>query len=85
MSFVIPEKYMSRVLTTVYYPEDWDVEGFHRYLKEQNFVVYRGKLYFEKAFQIANIGHITEQHLIRFLDLLEGVIHSQNLQITGSR
>ena len=39
--------------------------------------------YFEKAFQIANIGHITEQHLIRFLDLLEGVIHSQNLQITG--
>ena len=41
------------------------------------------RVYFEKAFQIANIGHITEQHLIRFLDLLEGVIHSQNLQITG--
>jgi 2-aminoethylphosphonate-pyruvate transaminase len=69
---VIEESQMSRVLTTVYYPEGIDVEAFHDFVKAHNFVIYRGKgPYLGKAFQIANIGHVREEHVLAFLDLME--------------
>jgi 2-aminoethylphosphonate-pyruvate transaminase len=77
LSFVIDEVDMSRVLTTVYYPEGIDVEAFHEWIKKHNYVIYRGKgPYLGKAFQIANIGHVTEEQITAFLDLLEqGLSH----------
>jgi 2-aminoethylphosphonate-pyruvate transaminase len=72
LSFVIDESLMSRVLTTVSYPDGIDVEAFHEWIKKHNFVIYRGKgPYLGKAFQIANIGHVKEEHISAFLDLLE--------------
>jgi 2-aminoethylphosphonate-pyruvate transaminase len=72
MSFPIAESQMSRVLTTVYYPADVDVEGFHEWVKQHNYVIYRGKgPLLGKAFQIANIGHVREEHVRAFLDLME--------------
>jgi 2-aminoethylphosphonate-pyruvate transaminase len=72
MKFVIEEEHMSRVLTTVYYPEGIDVEGFHDWIKENNYVIYRGKgPFLGKAFQIANIGHVRKEHVVAFLDIME--------------
>jgi 2-aminoethylphosphonate-pyruvate transaminase len=72
MKFVIPEEHMSRVLTTVYYPEGLDVERFHDWVKQNNYVIYRGKgPLLGKAFQIANIGHVREEHVLAFLDMME--------------
>ncbi|MCX7569867.1 aminotransferase class V-fold PLP-dependent enzyme [Tumebacillus sp. DT12] len=72
MSTVIEEEQMSRVLTTAYYPEGIDIEAFHDFVKEHNFVIYRGKgPFLGKAFQIANIGHVREEHVLAFLDLME--------------
>jgi len=72
MKFVIAEEDMSRVLTTVYYPEGIDVEGFHDWVKQNNYVIYRGKgPYLGKAFQIANIGHVRKEHVAAFLDMME--------------
>ncbi|MGZ4163027.1 MAG: aminotransferase class V-fold PLP-dependent enzyme [Tumebacillaceae bacterium] len=72
MKFPIPEEHMSRVLTTVYYPEGIDVEEFHEWVKQNNYVIYRGKgPLLGKAFQIANIGHVREEHVMAFLDLME--------------
>ena len=72
MGFVIPEESMSRVLTTVLYPEGIDVEEFHDWVKQHNYVIYRGKgPLLNKAFQIANIGHVRKEHVVAFLDLME--------------
>jgi 2-aminoethylphosphonate-pyruvate transaminase len=72
MQFVIPEEHMSRVLTTVYYPDGIDVEAFHTWIKEHNFVIYRGKgPLLGKAFQIANIGHVKVEHVVKFLEVME--------------
>src|SRR3569833_3073734 len=72
MAFVIPEERMSRVLTTVFYPEGIDVEEFHNWVKQHNYVIYRGKgPLLAKAFQIANIGHVRKEHVVAFLDLME--------------
>jgi 2-aminoethylphosphonate-pyruvate transaminase len=72
MQFVIPEEHMSRVLTTVYYPDGVNAETFHKFVKEQNFVIYRGKgPLLGKAFQIANIGHVEPHHVRKFLDVME--------------
>lgn len=80
MKFVIAEEDMSRVLTTVYYPEGIDVEGFHDWVKEHNYVIYRGKgPYLGKAFQIANIGHVRKEHVAAFLDMMEQGFKQNNL------
>ncbi|MBL0386581.1 aminotransferase class V-fold PLP-dependent enzyme [Tumebacillus sp. ITR2] len=72
MSFPIEESQMSRVLTTVYYPDGIDVEAFHEWVKQHNYVIYRGKgPLLGRAFQIANIGHVREEHVLAFLDLME--------------
>ena len=72
MGFVIPEENMSRVLTTVFYPECIDVEEFHNWVNQHNYVIYRGKgPLLGKAFQIANIGHVRKEHVVAFLDLME--------------
>lgn len=72
LQFVIEEEQMSRVLTTVYYPEGIDVEEFHDWVKQNNYVIYRGKgPFLGKAFQIANIGHVREEHVRSFLDIME--------------
>ncbi|PND17334.1 hypothetical protein CW304_09215 [Bacillus sp. UFRGS-B20] len=83
MSFVIPEKYMSRVLTTVcIIQRDCGCRRISQVFgKEQNFcsLPVKGSHILKKAFQIANIGHITEQHFNKIFDLLEGVIHFTKL------
>ncbi|ASS76279.1 hypothetical protein CIG75_15890 [Tumebacillus algifaecis] len=72
MQFVIEESDMSCVLTTVYYPQGIDVEAFHDWVKQNNYVIYRGKgPFLGKAFQIANIGHVREEHVLSFLDMME--------------
>lgn len=72
LAFIIPEEQMSRVLTTVKYPEGIDVEAFHEWIKKNNYVIYRGKgPFLGKAFQIANIGHVRKEHVVAFLDLME--------------
>ncbi|UOF90476.1 aminotransferase class V-fold PLP-dependent enzyme [Fodinisporobacter ferrooxydans] len=72
VSFVIPEDQMSCVLTTVYYPDGIDAEAFHAYVKEHNFVIYRGKgPLLGRAFQIANIGHVKQEHIEEFLRVMK--------------
>jgi 2-aminoethylphosphonate-pyruvate transaminase len=83
MSTVIPEEQMSRVLTTVFYPENVDVEAFHEWVKQHNYVIYRGKgPFLGKAFQIANIGHVREEHVLAFLDLMESGFKQQGQEAT---
>jgi len=69
---VLPVEAMSRVLTTVYYPEWIDVEGFHRWIRQQNYVVYRGKGPLAgRAFQVANIGWLSRTEIEHFMELVE--------------
>ncbi len=68
---VIPASMMSRVLTTFYYPDDVDVEHFHQWIRQHDYVIYRGKGPLEnRAFQVANIGCLSKGHVERFVDVV---------------
>jgi 2-aminoethylphosphonate-pyruvate transaminase len=68
---VIPTAMMSRVLTTLYYPKDLDVEHFHQWVRQHDYVIYRGKGPLEnRAFQVANIGCLSNGHVERFVDVM---------------
>lgn len=72
LKFVISENSMSRVLTTVYYPDNLDIFQFHKFLKEKKIVIYKGKGPLEgRAFQVANIGSIQIDHLLFFISVLQ--------------
>nr|WP_081791852.1 aminotransferase class V-fold PLP-dependent enzyme [Caldalkalibacillus mannanilyticus] len=74
-SFVVEEEYMSSVLTCIYYPEGIDVELFHHLLKEQHYVIYQCKGPLQnRAFQIANIGAIKQEHIYGVLNAIDGVL-----------
>jgi 2-aminoethylphosphonate-pyruvate transaminase len=69
---VIPPSAMSRTLTTFYYPDAIDVEGFHQWIRQHNFVIYRGKGPLEgKAFQVANIGWLDSSDMERFVNVVK--------------
>ena len=62
---------MSRVLTTLYYPDDVDVEHFHQWIRQHDYVIYRGKGPLEnRAFQVANIGCLSKGHVEGFVDVV---------------
>jgi 2-aminoethylphosphonate-pyruvate transaminase len=68
---VIPASMMSRVLTTFYYPDDVDVEHFHQWVRQHDYVIYRGKGPLEnRAFQVANIGCLSKGDVERFVDIV---------------
>ncbi len=75
LSFVIPEHHMSNVLTTVAVPEGVDYQAIKDRLKERGYLVYGGKgPLTDKAFQVANIGMVKEQHLHDFLRDLQWIL-----------
>jgi 2-aminoethylphosphonate-pyruvate transaminase len=68
---VIPTAMMSRVLTTFYYPDDVDVEHFHQWIRQHDYIIYRGKgPLVNRAFQVANIGCLSKGHIERFVDVV---------------
>lgn len=75
--FLIDEKDMSSVLTTVHIPSHIDLELFKRKLKDKNIIIYDGKGPFQnKVFQVGNIGAITSNEIDFFLDALKDVLQS---------
>lgn len=64
LKFLIDEKYMSNVLTTVVCPAYTTVAEVQEKLKEKKIIIYAGKGELkEKVFQIANIGEIKKSDI----------------------
>jgi 2-aminoethylphosphonate-pyruvate transaminase len=73
--FLINEKDMCSILTTVYVPENVDVTILRQRLREKSIIIYEGKGYFKgKVFQVGNIGEISELDIQYFLNCLKEII-----------
>lgn len=74
LKFFIPREYMSNVLTVVLLPRSVSFSQLHNKLKERRIIIYHciGRLS-NKAFRIANIGSITEEHVQYFLESMENI------------
>lgn len=71
LSFLIPDKQMSNVLTTVHIPSYLTFAHLQKELRKRNIIVYNGKgPLADKVFQVANMGEIT----LRDIDMLLRVL-----------
>lgn len=78
LKFLLDEKVMSSVLTTVLIPASTTFENLHNKLKEKNIIVYNGKgPLTNKIFQVGNIGDLPKSDIIFFLKTLKGVLKYQ--------
>lgn len=74
LKFVIDQKDMCSVLTTVLMPFYIDVVLFHQKLRDKSIIIYAGKGCFKnKVFQVGCIGELSNDDIQFFLDTL-GVI-----------
>ncbi len=77
LNFLINQKHMSSVLTTVYIPSHIDVSIFRQKLREKSIIIYEGKGCFKnKVFQVGNIGELSFDDIRFFLDSLKEVLQS---------
>jgi 2-aminoethylphosphonate-pyruvate transaminase len=72
LEFLIAERDMCSVLTTVRVPNSVDVSDLRRRLRDSAIIIYEGKGCFkDKVFQVGNIGEITDLDIAFFLEKLE--------------
>ena len=77
LTFLIDEKDMCSVLTTVHLPPHVDVTLFRQKLRDKSIIIYEGKGRFKnKVFQVGNIGELSFADIQFFLDSLDNVLQS---------
>lgn len=82
LSFLLDEKNMSSVLTTIKLPNSVEFEKLKSCLRERNIIVYNGKgPLLNKVFQVGNIGSINKDNVEFFLKNLHEVLE----QLTTDR
>jgi len=75
LKFLIDQKDMSCILTTVYIPSHIDLGVFRQKLREKSIIIYEGKGCFKnRVFQVGNIGELSFSDIQFFLDTLQGVL-----------
>ncbi|VAW95906.1 transaminase [hydrothermal vent metagenome] len=83
LKFLIDEKNMCSVLTTVHVPSHIDVTVFRQKLREKSIIIYEGKGCFKnKVFQVGNIGELSFDDIEFFLETLGTVLQRfNNIQV----
>ncbi len=77
LKFLIQQKDMCSVLTTVHIPVHIDIDIFRHKLREKSIIIYEGKGFFKgKVFQVGNIGELSFTDIKYFLVSLADVIQS---------
>jgi len=77
LKFLIDQKDMCSVLTTVHIPSHIDVGIFRKKLREKSIIIYEGKGCFKnRVFQVGNIGELSYDDIQFFLDSLREVLQS---------
>lgn len=85
LKFLIDQKDMSSVLTTVYTPSHIDVAVLRQKLRKKSIIIYEGKGCFKnRVFQVGNIGKLSLAEIQFFLDSLREVLQSFNTVKTRS-
>jgi len=77
LKFLIDQKEMCSVLTTVYLPVHINIDEFRKKLREKSIIIYEGKGAFKnRVFQVGNIGELSVDEIHFFLDSLGEVLRS---------
>ncbi len=77
LKFLIDQKDMCSVLTTVYIPSHIDVSIFRQQLRDKSIIIYEGKGCLKnRVFQVGNIGELSFDDIQYFLDSLREVLQS---------
>jgi 2-aminoethylphosphonate-pyruvate transaminase len=77
LTFLIPQKEMCSMLTTVNIPAHIDVTQFRNRLRAKSIIIYEGKGCFHgKVFQVGNIGNLSLDDIQFFIDSLNEVLVS---------
>ncbi len=77
LTFLIKEKDMCSMLTTVNIPAHIDVTQFRNRLRDKSIIIYEGKgCFLGKIFQVGNIGDLSHDDIQFFLDSLKDVLAS---------
>lgn len=73
-NFLIGEKYMCSMLTTVVLPNSMQIDLLRSELRKKDIIIYNGKGPFLNAvFQVGNIGNLNERNILYFLKSLKCV------------
>lgn len=79
LKFLISQRDMCSVLTTVHIPSHIDVSLFRKKLREKSIIIYEGKGCFKnKVFQVGNIGELSFDDLQYFLSSVGEILLSMN-------
>ncbi len=79
LKFLIAQKDMCSVLTTVHMPAHIEMSQFRTKLRDKSIIIYEGKGCFkDKVFQVGNIGELSFEDLRYFLSSLGEVLLSFN-------
>jgi 2-aminoethylphosphonate-pyruvate transaminase len=77
LTFLIEEKDMCSILTTVNVPPHINVGVLRERLRSESIIIYEGKGCFKnKVFQVASIGEVSMRDIRRFLLLQKGILNS---------
>lgn len=75
LKFLIDEKYMCSVLTTVRVPASLSVDAIRARMREKSIIIYEGKGRFKgEVFQVGNIGEMSGFNIQYFLRTLKQVL-----------
>ncbi len=75
LKFLIDQKDMCSMLTTVYIPSYIDMSVFRQKLRQKSIIIYEGKGCFKnKVFQVGNIGKLSFDNIRFFLNYLRKVL-----------
>lgn len=70
LDFLIEEDHHSKLITSIYLPENVDFNDLHDYFYEKGYTIYPGKIVEFNTFRIANIGDINHNDIANFIELL---------------
>lgn len=71
-NFLIDEKFMCSMLTTVVLPNSMQIDRLRSELRTKNIIIYNGKgPFLNAAFQVGNIGNLNERNIKYFLKSLK--------------
>lgn len=77
LAFLIDERHMSSILTTVMLPRHVNISSFRKKLLQKDIVIYNGKgPFLNKVFQVGNIGDLGKKSATFFLNELKEVLKS---------
>jgi len=86
LKFLIDQKDMCSVLTTVNIPYHIDMDILRQKLREKSIIIYEGKGCFKnRVFQVGNIGELTFVEIQFFLESLREVLQTDNFIKEDSR